>query len=53
MTAGHILLVSREKHSLHCLLLELLIDQTQISVLNVQRRVPNVKNECVNGSGAC
>jgi len=47
------LLVCHEIHSLRCLLLELLIDRTKISVLNVQRHVPNVKNECVNGSGTC
>jgi len=40
------------KHRFRCLLPELLIDRTKISVSNVQRHVVNEINECQSGSGA-
>ena len=42
-----------EKHSLLCLLPELLVDQSKISVSNVQSHVINVKNQCPTWSGVC
>ena len=53
MAAERVSALVAEKHSLQCLLLELLVGQTKISVSNVQRHVINVKNECPSWSGVC
>ena len=53
MTAEHVSSLVTGKHTLRCLLPELLADRTKISVWNVQRHVINVKNERLSWSSAC